>query len=85
MNHLSTTWEEEQFEQVERSEYLGTIVTADGKTDEENHRVKKANQMYYQLANTIAGNKELKEDTKMRICKTVFIPTLLYGTGSVTI
>jgi hypothetical protein len=41
--------------------------------------------MYYQLANAIVGIKELKVDTKMRIYKTVFIPTLLYGTGSVTI
>ena len=50
--------------QVERFEYLGTIVTAAGKIDEEiNHRVQKANQIYYQLANTIVGNKELKQDT----------------------
>jgi hypothetical protein len=47
--------------------------------------VQKANQIYYQLANTVAGNKELKEATKMRIYKTVFIPTLLYGTESVTV
>jgi hypothetical protein len=80
------SWEEEQLEQVKRFEYLGTIVTADGKVDEEiEYRVKKANKIYYQLANTIVGIKELKVDTKMRICKTVFIPTLLYGTGSVTI
>ena len=60
--------EEEQLEQVERFEYLGTVVTADGKIDEEiNHSVQKANQIYYQLANTIVGNKQLKEDTKMRI------------------
>jgi hypothetical protein len=47
---LNITWEEEQFEQVERFEYLGTIVTADGEIDEEiNHRVQKANQKCYQL------------------------------------
>jgi hypothetical protein len=35
---------------VERFEYLGTIVTADGKMDEEiNHRVQKPNQIFYQL------------------------------------
>jgi hypothetical protein len=44
-----------------------------------NHRVKRANQIYYQLVNTIVGNKELKDDTKMRIYKTVL------GTESVTI
>jgi hypothetical protein len=58
---LSITWEEEQLEQVERFECLGTIVTEDGKIDEEiNHGVQKANQIYYQLPNTIVGNKELK-------------------------
>ena len=62
---LNITWEEKQLEQVERFEYLETIVTADGKIDEEiHHRVQKANQIYYQLVNTIVGNKELKEDTK---------------------
>ena len=36
-----------------------------GKMDEEiNHRVQKANQIYYQLVNTMVGNKELKEDKK---------------------
>ena len=30
-------------------------------------------------------NKELKEDAEMRIYKTVFVPTLLYATESVTI
>jgi hypothetical protein len=46
---------------VERFEYFGRIVTADVKIDEEiNHRVQKANQIYYQLANKIVGNKELK-------------------------
>jgi hypothetical protein len=40
---LHISWEEEQFEQVERFEHLGTIVTADGKIYEEiNHRVQKA-------------------------------------------
>jgi hypothetical protein len=67
-------------------EYLGTIVTADGKIDEEiNHGLQKAKQIFYQLANTIVGNKELNEDTEMRVYKTVFVPTLLYGTESLTI
>jgi hypothetical protein len=48
-------------EQVESFEYLGTIVTADAKIKKEiNHSVQKANQIYYQLVNTVAGNKELK-------------------------
>jgi hypothetical protein len=45
-------------------------------------RNQKVNQIYYQLANIIAENKELKKDKKMRIYNTVFIPTLLYGIES---
>ena len=47
--------------------------------------MQKANQIYYQLANIIVGNKELKEDTKMRIYKTVLVLTLLHGTESLTV
>ena len=47
--------------------------------------MQKANEIYYQLVNTIVGNKELKADTKMRIYKTVFVPTLLYGAESLRI
>ena len=31
--HLNITWEEEQLEQVETFEYLGTVVTVYGKID----------------------------------------------------
>ena len=56
---LNITRGDERLEQVERFEYLGTVVTADGKTDEEiNCRVQKANQIYYKLVNTIVGNKD---------------------------
>ena len=38
---------------MERFEYLGTIVTADGKVDKEiKYTVKKENKIHYQLANT---------------------------------
>jgi hypothetical protein len=47
--------------------------------------VQKANQIFYQLVNSIVENKEIKEDTRMRIYKRVFVPTLLYGTESLTI
>jgi hypothetical protein len=71
---LNIAWEEEQ---LERFEFLGPIATADGKIEQEiNHRVEKANKVLYQLANITVGNKELKEDTKMRRYKTVFVPTL---------
>jgi hypothetical protein len=36
-------------------------------------------------SNIIVGNKELKEDTRMRIYKTVLVLTLLHGTESLTV
>ena len=55
--HLNITWEEEQLEQVETFEYLGTVVTVYGKIDQEiNHTLQKENLIYYQLPNTVAGN-----------------------------
>ena len=44
---------------LERREQLLCIWNVSGCSD---HRVQKGNQIYYQLVNTIVGNKELEED-----------------------
>ena len=47
-----------------------------------NHRINKANKIYYQINKTLIGKKEIKNVTKMRIYNTVYLPTLLYGSES---
>jgi hypothetical protein len=55
-------------EQVAEIEYLGTILSVNGEIDTEiNNRVQKANQVYYQINQTITGKKEINNNTNMRI------------------
>jgi hypothetical protein len=62
---------------------LGVIITNDGRIDKEiNNRIKKANQIYYEINNAILGKKEVDPKTKIQIYKSVHIPTLIYGAES---
>ena len=67
-------------EQVEKIEYLGTIISVNRKIDTEiNNRVQKANQIYYQIIQTLDRKKEINNNTKIRIYKMVYLPTIPYG------
>jgi hypothetical protein len=62
---------------------LGVIITNDGRIDKEiNNRIKKAIQIYYEIDNTVLGEKEVEPNTKIQIYKNVHIPTLTYGAES---
>jgi hypothetical protein len=55
----------------------------DGRTDKDiNNRIKKANQIYYEINNTILGKKEVDPKTKIQIYRSVYIPTLTCGAES---
>ena len=41
--------------------------------------------MYYQTNQTTVGKKEINNNTKIRIYKMVYLPTLLYGSESWTV
>jgi hypothetical protein len=44
--------------------YLGVIFTNDGRIDKEiNNRIKKANQIYYEINNALLGKKEVEPKT----------------------
>ena len=67
-------WDGKIMEQVENFEYLGTIINSKGKIDMEiNHRINKANQIYYQINQTLIGKKEINNATKIRIYRVLKI------------
>ena len=56
-------------------EYLGTIITSDGRSDKEiPNRKRKANNVYYQFNKSILGKIEVAMKTKM-----VLVSTLTHG------
>ena len=72
-----------ELETVEQFTYLGTIFTSNGKIGQEiKNRIYQATKTYYQINKTIVNKKEVSEKTKMQIYRTVFLPTLLYGSES---
>lgn len=71
---------EDKLEYVSTFEYLGTIISEDGKMDTEIlSRSKKATQIYYQLNKTIFGKTEISTKTKNQIYNAVAVPTMIYG------
>ena len=80
---LEIIWANKNLEQVNQYQYLGVTFTYDGKIQEEvNNRIAKANNIYYQINNTVIGKKEVSTETKLQVYNTVFIPTLTYGSES---
>ena len=80
---LNTKWNETILEVAEQYSYLGVIITNDGRIDKEiNNRIKKANQIYYEINNMVLGKKEVDLKTKIQIYKSVHIPVLIYGAES---
>jgi hypothetical protein len=71
-----------QLEQTTSFEYLGTIIHQNGKIEEVLNRVRKTNNIYYQLNQTIFGKKEINTKTKVQVYRTVIEPSSLYGSES---
>ena len=77
---INIKWKDDKLEQVNTYQYLGTIISSTGSLEDEiNNRVNKANGIYYQIYNSIIGKKEISTKVKIQVYKTVYIPTLLYG------
>ena len=80
---LDISWEGKQVEQVTEYTYLGVKICNNGKIEQEiNNRISKANNIYYQLNNTILGKKEINTKTKLQVYNSIYVPTLTYGSES---
>jgi hypothetical protein len=66
-----------ELEQRTSFEYLGTIIHQNGKSEEVLNPVRKTNNIYYQLNQTIFGKKEINNKTKLHVYRTVMEPSLL--------
>ena len=73
-------------QEVDSYEYLGTIISRDGKIDQEVlNRTRKTTSAYYEICNTIVGKREISTKTKMQIYKSVIVPIAQYGTESLAL
>jgi hypothetical protein len=73
----------EKLEQVDSYTHLGTVISQEGRIDQEvANRVQKANNAYFQMNIIIFGKRELEMKTKTRIYQSVIAPILLYGSES---
>ena len=70
----------ERLGQVSEFKYLGTIFSEDGKLVKEfEERRRKRNAVASQLRSHVFNKKALSSDTKLAIHRSIFRPTILYG------
>ena len=80
---LNCTLGGEILKQVSEAKYLGCIFTENASFDREiEERIKKGNIVISQLRSAVFRKKELKKETKVKISKAIFRPTLMYGSES---
>jgi hypothetical protein len=69
-----------RLEVVEEVRYLGVIINKKGKLEAEIHnRATKAANCYHSINRSLIGKKEVPREAKMAIYRTVYEPTLTYG------
>ena len=72
-----------EIEQVTEYIYLGTIIEENGQYEGEiNSRISAAARLYMSMRNGFINKKEISRKTKMNIYKSIYLPTLLYGSES---
>jgi hypothetical protein len=80
---INIQWKQQKLDIVEEMSYLGVVKCSNGKIDAEiNSRMSKAKQIYYQINNTVIGKKEVQTETKMQLCKSVYVAILSFAAAS---
>lgn len=78
-NTQDFTCKGKKLESVTNFEYLGTIISSDGRIEPEiANKIKKATNIYYAINRTLLGKKEIGKKTKLQIYNTVVIPAMTY-------
>ncbi|KAJ4445432.1 hypothetical protein ANN_07237 [Periplaneta americana] len=82
-DQLNIIYNNQELQKVEKYQYLGTIISSEGKIDQEIlNRTKKSVNAYYGINNTIVGKKEINNKTKLQLFQSITAPILQYGTES---
>jgi hypothetical protein len=67
---INIQWKQQKLDIMEEISYLGVVICSNGKIDAEmNNRISKANQIYYQINNTVTGKKEVQTKQKYSYIK----------------
>lgn len=75
--------ENKKLEQVSSFKYLGSIFESTGGNEKDvDSRIKATVSTFYALKNTLINKKEISKNTKIKIYKTIYLPTLTYGCES---
>lgn len=78
--NINIKMNETPLEQVGSIKYLGTIIDKTGRYEEEiNSRITSATKLYHSIRNGFINKKEISTKTKLTIYKTIYLPTLTYG------
>nr|VZI27471.1 unnamed protein product [Spirometra erinaceieuropaei] len=71
---------------VDNFTYLGSTLSRNTKVDDEvARRISEASQAFGRLQNTLWNRHELHLNTKLKMCRAVILPTLLYGAETWTV
>jgi len=68
---------------VEKFKHIGMVFASDGRWSEEiDTRISKANAVLLELDHSVVTTRELSNNTKLSVFKSVFVPILTYGPES---
>lgn len=77
--------EDRRIQQIEKFKYLGTVISWDGRTDNEiMERTAATGRVFNSIKTTFLGNKDIPKEIRVQIFKKVVIPILTYGSESWT-
>lgn len=85
-NNKDIKCKNKKLERVTTFEFLGSMITEDGKIDAElANRANKSSRIYYTMNKTILGHKDIDLEVKKKIYNMITLPTITYASESWTL